>query len=150
VQKADTAKATSSEVNPSSLTPEDLVHLVDVSVASKYGADLAQLTHALAENVRHTLESFRQDMDDNLPRQIKNIVKEVVGVMQGKQSTDTAVFTAPHATLPHTGTGAAAGGHPATQPVNPNLPQPYYQTAAYSPVFPPGAGGTSCGPWPEA
>jgi hypothetical protein len=63
VQKADTAK-----VNPSSLTPEDLVHLVDVSVASKYGADLAQLTRALVENVRHTLESFRQDMDDNLPR----------------------------------------------------------------------------------
>jgi hypothetical protein len=120
VQKADTTKATSSKVNPSSLTPEDLVHLVDVSMASKYGADLAQLTRALAKNVRHTLESFRQDMDDNLPRQIKNIVKEVVGVTQGKQSTDTAGFTAPHATLPHTETGAAAGGHPATQPVNPN------------------------------
>jgi hypothetical protein len=73
-----------------------------------------------------------------------------VGVTQGKQLTDTADFTAPHATLPHTGTGAAAGGHPTTQPVNPNLPQPYYQTAAYSPVFSPGAGGTSCGPWPEA
>jgi hypothetical protein len=44
VQKADTTKASSSKVNSSSLTPEELVHLVDVYVASKCGADLAQLT----------------------------------------------------------------------------------------------------------
>jgi hypothetical protein len=41
VQKTDTTKATAPKVNSSSLTPEDLVHLVDVSVVSKYGADLA-------------------------------------------------------------------------------------------------------------
>jgi hypothetical protein len=40
VQKTDTTKATAPKVNSSSLTPEDLVHLVDVSVVSKYGADL--------------------------------------------------------------------------------------------------------------
>jgi hypothetical protein len=43
VQKADMAKASTSKVNASSLTPEDLVHLVVVSMASKYGADLSQL-----------------------------------------------------------------------------------------------------------
>jgi hypothetical protein len=37
MQKADTAKASSSKVNPLPLTPEELVHLVDVLVASKYG-----------------------------------------------------------------------------------------------------------------
>jgi hypothetical protein len=41
MQKADTVTSSSSKVNPSSLPHEDLVHLVDVSVASKYGADLA-------------------------------------------------------------------------------------------------------------
>jgi hypothetical protein len=59
VQKADTAKATTSKVSTSSLSLEDLVHLEDVLVVSKYGSDLAQLTRALAE-----------DLDDNLPRQI--------------------------------------------------------------------------------
>jgi hypothetical protein len=42
MQKADTARASSSKINPPSHTPEELVHLVDIFVASKYGADLAQ------------------------------------------------------------------------------------------------------------
>jgi hypothetical protein len=67
MQKADTTKPSSSKVNSSSLSPEDLVHLVDVSVASKYRADLTQLTRALAEDVGSTLDSFRHDLDDNLP-----------------------------------------------------------------------------------
>jgi hypothetical protein len=41
VQKVDMAAASSSKLNASSLTPEDLVHLVGVSITSKYGADLA-------------------------------------------------------------------------------------------------------------
>jgi hypothetical protein len=40
--------------------------LVDISVASKYVDDSAQLTHVLAEDLRNRLDSFRQDMD-NLP-----------------------------------------------------------------------------------
>jgi predicted GTPase len=68
VQKADTAKASLSKVNSSSLSSEDLAHLVDVSVASKYSVDLAQLTQAFAEDVCITLESFRHNLDDNLPR----------------------------------------------------------------------------------
>jgi hypothetical protein len=51
VQKADTIKASSSKVNSSSLMAEEIIHLVDISAASKYGADLAQLTRALAEDV---------------------------------------------------------------------------------------------------
>jgi hypothetical protein len=66
VQKAGMAKASASKVSSSSLTPEDLVHQVDVSVTSKYGADLAQLTHVLAEDVGHTLDAFRQDLNDNM------------------------------------------------------------------------------------
>jgi hypothetical protein len=39
IKKADTVAASTPKVN-SSLSPEDLAQLVDVSVASKYGADL--------------------------------------------------------------------------------------------------------------
>jgi hypothetical protein len=70
VQKADMAKASTSKVYAASLTPEDLVHLIDISVASKYGVDLSQLTWVLAEDVRHTLDAFKQDWDNGLPRQI--------------------------------------------------------------------------------
>jgi hypothetical protein len=59
VQKADMAKASTSKVNASSLTPEDLVHLVVVSMASKYGADLSQLMQVLAKDVRHTLDVLK-------------------------------------------------------------------------------------------
>jgi uncharacterized protein YqfB (UPF0267 family) len=68
VQKADTANASLSKVNSSSLSPEDIAHLVDVSVASKYSVDLAQLTQAFAEDVCITLDSLRHNLDDNLPR----------------------------------------------------------------------------------
>jgi hypothetical protein len=68
VQKADTAKASTLKVNSASLTPEELVHLVDVSVASKYGTDLAQLTRALGEDVRSTLDPYQHDLDNSLPR----------------------------------------------------------------------------------
>jgi hypothetical protein len=68
-------------VNSSSLSPEDLVHLVDVSVASKYGVDMAQLTHAMGKDVRITLDSFQRDLDNSLPTQIQSVVKEVMGKM---------------------------------------------------------------------
>jgi hypothetical protein len=95
VQKLDTAKASSSKVNSSSLTPEDLVHLVDVSVASKYGADMAQLTRVLAEDVRHILDSFKQDLEDGLPRQIRTVGKEVLGNTQGKRVIDMSGTSMP-------------------------------------------------------
>jgi hypothetical protein len=53
------AEASSSKVSMPPSTQEDLAHLVDVSVASKYITDLAQLTRVLAEDVRCTLHSFR-------------------------------------------------------------------------------------------
>jgi hypothetical protein len=43
IKKADTATASSTKVD-SQLSPEDFVHMVDVSVASKYGADVMQFT----------------------------------------------------------------------------------------------------------
>jgi hypothetical protein len=81
VEKADTTKVSLSKVNSSSLSPKDLVHLVDVSVASKYGVDLAELTQAMGKDVCITLDSFQRDLDNSLPTQIQSVVKEVMGKM---------------------------------------------------------------------
>jgi hypothetical protein len=94
VQKADTARASASKVSTEPLPPAELAHLVDVSVASKYDTDLAQLTRVLAEDVRFTLDSFKHDLDNNLPKQIKSVVKELVGNMQGKQTVNLASASA--------------------------------------------------------
>jgi hypothetical protein len=56
---ADTTNASTSKVNPSPLLAEELAHPVDISVSSKYGTNLAHLTHVLVEDVRLTLDSFR-------------------------------------------------------------------------------------------
>jgi hypothetical protein len=147
MQKVDTIKASSSKVNSSSFTPEELVHLADVSVASKYGANLAQLTHALAEDVRGELESFRQDLDDNLPHQIQSVVKEVIGNVQGKQTPDTAGISTQQVMPPHGGVCNTTGGYHNTQPTNPNLQLSYYQATGYGPTLT--TGGVPYGPWPE-
>jgi hypothetical protein len=54
----------------SNLTPEELVNLVDVSVASKYDIDLTQFT-------RNTLESFKTDLHNTLPRQVRSVVQQI-------------------------------------------------------------------------
>jgi hypothetical protein len=87
VQKEDTTMSSSSKVNSLSLTPEELVHLVDVSVTSKYGANLAPLSRILAEDMRSTLNSFRYDLDNNLPKQIHLVVKEVMGNVEGERAS---------------------------------------------------------------
>jgi hypothetical protein len=67
VKKSDTAAMTNAKVN-AQLSPENLVHMVDVSVASKYGADLTQFMRVVAEDMRNTLEAFKTDLNNILPR----------------------------------------------------------------------------------
>jgi hypothetical protein len=57
---------TGAKVN-TQLSPEDLVHMVDVSVASKYEADLTQFTHVVAEDMLSTLDAFKNDLNSSLP-----------------------------------------------------------------------------------
>jgi hypothetical protein len=64
----------------SNLTPEDLVKLVDVSVASKYGADLTKFTRIIVDDMRNTLESFKTDLHNTLPRQVISVVQQIQGV----------------------------------------------------------------------
>jgi hypothetical protein len=54
VRKGNTTRAVSS-----SFTLEELVHMIDVSVSSKYGADLESITCTLTDRVRGLVESLR-------------------------------------------------------------------------------------------
>jgi hypothetical protein len=59
--------------------------MVDVSVASKYGADLTQVSLVVAEDMRNTLETFKTDLSNNLPRQVRSVVQQILGETQGKR-----------------------------------------------------------------
>jgi hypothetical protein len=81
VKKWDTTKA-SVPVN-SPFTLEELVHMIDVSVNSKYDTDLEGITRTLTDRLRSLLESFKldykQDVDNNLHRQVRSMVQQVLG-----------------------------------------------------------------------
>jgi hypothetical protein len=108
VQKVDTAKVLASKVSAQPLPSEELAYMVDVSIASMYGTNLAQLTCVLAEDIRHTLDSFKHDLDDNLLKQIKTVVKEVVENAQGKHTVDLTGASTQQA-LPQGGVGYGRG-----------------------------------------
>jgi hypothetical protein len=68
----------------SNLTPKELVKLVDVSVASKYGADLTQFTCIIADDMRNTLETSKTDLHNTLPRQVRSVVQQIQGETQAE------------------------------------------------------------------
>jgi hypothetical protein len=57
VKRGNTAKA-SAPVN-SPITLEKCVHMIDISVSSKYGADLEAISRTLTDSVRGSVESLR-------------------------------------------------------------------------------------------
>jgi uncharacterized alkaline shock family protein YloU len=76
MKKGDTVK-TSIPVN-SPFTLEELVHLIDVSVNNKYGADLEGITHTLTDSVKRSVESLRlefKEESEKMPRQIRAMVQ---------------------------------------------------------------------------
>jgi hypothetical protein len=74
---------TASTVTPN-MTPKELVKFMDVAVASKYGNDLSNLTHVITDDVCNTLERFKTDLQNTLPRQIRSVMQQVQGEVQGK------------------------------------------------------------------
>jgi uncharacterized alkaline shock family protein YloU len=80
-----TMATTTSMVTPN-LTPEELVKFMDVAVASKYGNNLRNFTHTITEEVRSTLDTFKTDLQNTLPRQIRSVVQQVQGESQDKQA----------------------------------------------------------------
>jgi hypothetical protein len=63
------------------MIPEELVKFMDIAVASKYSNDLSNFTR----DVRSLLESLKTDLQNTLPRQIRLVVQQVQGEVEGKQ-----------------------------------------------------------------
>jgi hypothetical protein len=108
IKKGDTTKA-SVPVN-SPFTLEELVHMIDVSINSKYGVDLEGITCTLTDRVWGSVESLRQEFNqecENLPRQIWATVQQVQGKVREKQGVDSpGTSTA----VKDIGTGNTQGG----------------------------------------
>jgi hypothetical protein len=68
VKKGDTTRASQPVSSPFNL--EELVHMIDVSVNSKYGVDLERITCTLTNSLHSSLETFKleykQDIDNSL------------------------------------------------------------------------------------
>jgi hypothetical protein len=58
---------------------------MDVAVASKYGNDLINFTHTITEEVHSTLDTFKTDLQNTFPWQIRLVVQQVLGESWGKQ-----------------------------------------------------------------
>jgi hypothetical protein len=78
IQAITTTATTTSMVTPN-LTPEELVKFMDIAVASKYGNDLTNFSHTIIEEVRSTLDTFKIDLQNTFPRQIRSVMQEVQG-----------------------------------------------------------------------
>jgi hypothetical protein len=147
----------------SPFTLEELVHIIDVSVNSKYGADLEGITRTIMDSVRGPLESLRLEFkreSEGLPRQVRAVVQQVLGEAREKHDSEAVdvaagagvstemAFCSPGSTSRPTNLGGTS---------NTNFEQPYYQVNAYEPgghpvtgtygvkptvlVTPPGGGG---------
>jgi hypothetical protein len=68
--------AMTSTVTPN-MTPKELVKFMNIVVASKYGNNLSNFTRVITDDVRSTLESFKTDLQNTLPRQIRLVVQQV-------------------------------------------------------------------------
>jgi hypothetical protein len=66
--------ATATPTVTPNLIPEELVKFVDVAVASKYRNDLTNFTCTITEEVCSTLDTFKTDLQNMLPRQIRLVV----------------------------------------------------------------------------
>jgi hypothetical protein len=71
MKKGDTVK-TSIPVN-SPFTLEELVHLIDVSVNNKDGADLEGITCTLTDSVKRSVESLRLEFKEESEKMLRQI-----------------------------------------------------------------------------
>jgi hypothetical protein len=80
-----TTTATATSMVTPNLTSEELVKFMDVAVASKYGNDLMNFTRTITEEVCSTSDTFKTNLQNTLPWQIRSVVQQVQGESQGKQ-----------------------------------------------------------------
>jgi hypothetical protein len=82
---AITMMATATPTVTPNLTPEEFVKFMDVAVASKYRNDLMNFTRTITEEVCSTLDTFKTDLQNTLPQQIRLVMQQVHGESQGEQ-----------------------------------------------------------------
>jgi hypothetical protein len=124
VKKGDTTTASSAKVN-SYLSPEDLSHMVDVLISSKYGEDLTHLTRVMADAMRNMLDALRQDLNGSLPRQVRSMVQQINGETQGKHVEVLPTTPNPNNDASQVNTSTLANlNQPGTEG-NLNLQQPF-------------------------
>jgi hypothetical protein len=139
VKKGDTARASKMVNTPFSL--KDLVQMIDVSISSKYGADLEGMTRALVDSLHGPFKSFKlekkREAEEGLSRRIRAAVQQVLGEAKGKNEVKIIVVGPAMSNagmmtsqIPHQAAGGM-GGQGCV--VNPNLQKPYYQVQSYSP-----------------
>jgi hypothetical protein len=115
---AITTTGTGTSMVTPNLTPEELVKFMDVAVASKYGNNLMNFTRTITEEVRSTLDTFKTNLQNMLPRQIRSAVQQIQGESQGKQPVVEPSTTYPGSTSAPGNTGTLYLGN-TTAPGNP-------------------------------
>jgi hypothetical protein len=148
LKKSNMAVAPSTTVN-SHLSPEDLMQMVDVSVASKYGADLTQFTWVMAEDMRSTFNMLKQDLSNYLSKQVRALVQQINGEAQRKCIEGTYAGPNPNSPAGQGNPGTLANANQPSSGVNLNMQQPFYQTMACSPNMPPTRSVVPHGPMPD-
>jgi hypothetical protein len=68
--------ARTSTVTPN-MAPEEIIKFMDVVVASNYSNDPSNFTRVITDGVSSTLESFKTNLQNTLPRQIRSVVQQV-------------------------------------------------------------------------
>jgi hypothetical protein len=148
VKKSDMAAVTNTKVN-ADLSPGDLVHMVDVSVASKYGADLTQFTWVIMEDMRSTFDALKQDLNSSLSRQVRALVQQINGESQAKRVEETHMNPNLNQPSSQGNSGMLANVNQPSSGFNLNLQQPFYQTKAYGPNMTPMGSGMPHRPVPN-
>ena len=68
---------------------EEIAHLIDVSVASKYGSDMENTTRTITQAVANRLEEFKEqfnkDLEKCLPGHVRSLVLQVNDEYSGKR-----------------------------------------------------------------
>jgi hypothetical protein len=102
--------------------------MIDVSVSSKYGANLEGMTQTLMDSLHGSFESFKtdskRDTEEKLARQVRSVVQQVMGEIKGKGDVET---TGIGANTSSSNAAAPAGIGCQARVINHNLQQPYYQ-----------------------
>jgi hypothetical protein len=106
--------ATATRMVTPNLTREELVKFMDVAVASKYRNDLTNFTCTITEEVCSTLDTFKTNLQNMFPWQIRSVVQQVHGASQGKQPDLEPSTPYPGSTSAPGNTGTHCSGNTTT------------------------------------